>query len=150
MEQPNWYTEKDGGSWLQWPDTWTILPSQITPITNKPIQLINCNVYSMVWGEYAAPTKRWDYKNGFTFPDQEQQPEDVDMVNHPPHYTAHPSGVECIQITEHMNFNIGNAVKYLWRCDLKRDAIEDLEKVIFYVQREINRRTEDADSNTSR
>src|SRR5581483_2936486 len=40
-----------------------------------------------------------------------------DMVNHPPHYTSHPSGVECIQVTEHMNFCLGNAIKYLWRAD---------------------------------
>lgn len=63
-----------------------------------------------------------------------------DLVNNPPHYTAHPSGVECIQITEHMNFCIGNAVKYLWRAGLKGDAIEDLEKAVFYINREIARR----------
>ena len=60
-----------------------------------------------------------------------------DSVNHPRHYCTHPSGVECIQITEHMGFNIGNAVKYLWRCDLKRDAIEDLKKAAWYINREI-------------
>lgn len=63
-----------------------------------------------------------------------------DSVNHPPHYTKHPSGIECIQITEHMNFNLGNAVKYIWRADLKNDAIEDLKKAVFYLNREINRR----------
>lgn len=63
-----------------------------------------------------------------------------DIVNHPGHYTSHPSGVECIQVTEHMGFNLGNAVKYIWRCDLKRDAIEDLEKAAWYVNREIARR----------
>lgn len=63
-----------------------------------------------------------------------------DPVNHPAHYTEHPSGIECIEVTEHMNFNIGNAIKYLWRCDLKHDAIEDLKKVVWYVQREISRR----------
>ena len=64
-----------------------------------------------------------------------------DPVNHPKHYTDHPSGVECIQITEHMNFCLGNAVKYIWRADLKHDAIEDLKKAIFYINREIERRT---------
>jgi len=65
----------------------------------------------------------------------------VDLINHPPHYTSHPSGIECIQITEHMNFCVGNAIKYLWRAGLKGDdAIEDLEKAVFYVQREIERR----------
>lgn len=65
-----------------------------------------------------------------------------DTVNHPAHYTAHPSGIECIEVTEHMSFNVGNAVKYLWRADLKGDPIEDLRKAAWYVQREIERRTE--------
>jgi len=64
-----------------------------------------------------------------------------DMVNQPPHYTSHPSKVECIQITEHMGFCLGNAVKYIWRADLKGDAIEDLEKARFYIDREIARRS---------
>ena len=38
-----------------------------------------------------------------------------DPVNHPRHYTSHPSGIEVIQITEHMNFCLGNAVKYILR-----------------------------------
>lgn len=64
----------------------------------------------------------------------------TDMVNHPPHYTAHASGIECIQITEHMGFCLGNAVKYIWRADLKQNAIEDLKKAQWYLQREIARR----------
>jgi hypothetical protein len=63
-----------------------------------------------------------------------------DAVNNPRHYTSHPSGVECIQITEHMGFNLGNALKYIWRCDLKKDAIEDLEKAKWYIEREIIKR----------
>jgi len=63
-----------------------------------------------------------------------------DSVNHPPHYTAHPSGVECIQITEHFTFTLGNAIKYIWRAGLKsEDAIEDLKKAEWYVRREIER-----------
>ena len=65
-----------------------------------------------------------------------------DPVNHPKHYTEHPSGVECIQITEHMDFNLGNALKYIWRCDLKKDAVEDLRKARWYIEREIAKRTE--------
>ena len=66
--------------------------------------------------------------------------QEIDEVNHPPHYTNHPSGVECITITEHMNFNLGNAFKYIWRAGLKSpDAIKDLEKAEFYVKREIKR-----------
>ena len=63
-----------------------------------------------------------------------------DNVNHPKHYTDHPSGVECIQITEHMGFNLGNALKYIWRCDLKKDAIEDLKKARWYIDRELSKR----------
>lgn len=63
-----------------------------------------------------------------------------DNVNHPPHYTKHPSGVECIQITEHMNFNCGNAMKYLWRSDHK-NGLEDLKKARWYIDREIQRLT---------
>lgn len=62
-----------------------------------------------------------------------------DPVNHPKHYTEHPSGVECIQITEHMNFCLGNATKYIWRADLK-GGVEDLEKARWYINREIERR----------
>ena len=64
-----------------------------------------------------------------------------DPVNHPPHYTDHPSGIECIQVTEHLSFCVGNAIKYLWRADLKHDdAIEDLKKAAWYINREIERR----------
>ena len=64
-----------------------------------------------------------------------------DPVNHPKHYCSHPSGVECIQITEHMSFCLGNAVKYIWRADEKNDAVEDLRKAKWYIEREIIRRT---------
>lgn len=64
----------------------------------------------------------------------------TDTVNHPKHYNAHPSGVECIEITQHMNFCLGNAVKYIWRADLKGDAITDLEKARWYIEQEIARR----------
>ena len=62
-----------------------------------------------------------------------------DPVNHPKHYTKHPSGIECIQIVEHMNFCLGNVVKYVWRADFK-NGIEDLKKAEFYLRREISRR----------
>lgn len=65
---------------------------------------------------------------------------EVDPVHHPTHYVSHPSGIECIQITEHMGFNLGNALKYVWRCDLKHEAIEDLEKAVWYIRREIAKR----------
>lgn len=64
----------------------------------------------------------------------------ADAVDHPKHYNAHPSGIECIDVVEHMGFNLGNAMKYIWRCDEKRDAIEDLKKARWYIDREIQKR----------
>lgn len=52
-----------------------------------------------------------------------------DEVNHPKHYNQHPSGVECIDITEGFNFNVGNAIKYLWRAGLKsNNPVDDLKR----------------------
>lgn len=70
-----------------------------------------------------------------------------DQVNHPSHYTSHPSGVECITVVEHLTFNVGNAMKYCWRAglkgndaeDLRAKAIEDLSKARWYLDREISR-----------
>lgn len=63
-----------------------------------------------------------------------------DTVNHPRHYTQHPSGVECIDITEHMSFCAGNAVKYIWRAGLKSDdPVQDLRKAEWYIRRETSR-----------
>lgn len=62
-----------------------------------------------------------------------------DPIN-PSHYRDHPSGVECIDIVEHFPFNLGNAIKYLWRAGLKNpDPAEDLRKAAWYIQREIKR-----------
>ena len=63
-----------------------------------------------------------------------------EMVKHPEHY-KHPSGIECIDVVQHMGFNLGNAVKYIWRADLKNDAIEDMKKAIQYLEFEIAKRT---------
>lgn len=63
-----------------------------------------------------------------------------DPVHKAKHYNSHPSGVECIQIVEHLNFCCGNAIKYIWRAGLKSpDPLQDLEKARYYVDREIER-----------
>jgi hypothetical protein len=62
-------------------------------------------------------------------------------VDHPAHYTTHPSGIEAITICEHMSFCLGNVMKYVWRADLKNNAIEDLEKALWYLKRELYKRT---------
>ena len=64
----------------------------------------------------------------------------MDNVNKPKHYSSHPSKVECIDIAEHHDFCIGNAIKYLWRAGIKDSSteIEDLKKAIWYIQRKID------------
>lgn len=67
-------------------------------------------------------------------------------IDHPVHYNSHPSGVECIDIAEHYNFNVGNAIKYLWRAGLKKEQglsdlekeLEDIDKAIWYLTRHRN------------
>ncbi len=73
---------------------------------------------------------------------------EVDNVNHPPHYTSRnifchcdlegSQPIECIDITRHFNFNLGNAIKYIWRSEFKGKQKEDLKKAIWYLQDEIN------------
>lgn len=62
-----------------------------------------------------------------------------DTINHPTHYTQHPSGVECITIAEHFNFNVGSAIKYIWRAGLKSTStrIDDLRKAHWFIEREL-------------
>ena len=84
------------------------------------------------------------------FIDRKDREQKNDNVNHPAHYNSHPSGIECIEIARHHNFNIGNSMKYLWRAGLKSEEgmedtdkqIEDLNKAIWYINDEIKRITE--------
>lgn len=102
------------------------------------------------WDEYKGFTERWRDTSHFEMvfrkdarpglePSADGTPE-YDAVNHPSHYNAFP-GVEVIELTQHLNFCKGNAVKYLARAGLKDPAkeIEDLRKAIWYVEREIAR-----------
>ena len=71
----------------------------------------------------------------------------TNQINNSSHYTNDPSGIECIDITRHRNFNIGNAIKYLWKAGLKEDKdrklinkqVEDLNKAVWYLVDEIHR-----------
>ena len=83
------------------------------------------------------------------FIDRNYKEQKADSVNHPAHYNSHPSGIECIEIARHHNFNIGNTIKYLWRAGLKSEEgmedtdkqVEDLKKAIWYLNDEIKRIT---------
>ena len=94
-----------------------------------------------------AGAARRGFSPGGYVPAPESPPKPThDRVNHPEHYVSDPSGVECITITRHRNFNVGNAIKYLWRNGLKTSAgdplakqIEDLEKARWYIANEIDR-----------
>lgn len=65
---------------------------------------------------------------------------EVDNINHPSHYNQY-DGIEVIDLTEQMNFNRGNAVKYICRAGFKNPdtEVEDLEKAVWYLRREIDR-----------
>ncbi len=63
----------------------------------------------------------------------------IDLVNNPPHYNQHPAGIECIDVVEHLPFNVGSAIKYLWRADYKGSQLEDLQKARWYIDRELKR-----------
>lgn len=60
-------------------------------------------------------------------------------IDRPKHYTSHPSKIECIEIAQHHDFLIGNAIKYLWRAGIKNTdtEVEDLKKAIWYIERKI-------------
>ena len=85
----------------------------------------------------------------------EEKEQTNDRVNHPKHYTSDPSGVECIEITKHRDFCIGNAIKYLWRSGLKQEdgltdkqkEIEDLEKAVWYIRQKIDMLTNEVHNN---
>lgn len=62
----------------------------------------------------------------------------ADVVNHPAHYNSHPSGVETIRLTEHMDFLLGNVIKYVMRCEHKGEPLQDLRKARFYLDRKIS------------
>jgi len=70
-----------------------------------------------------------------------------EAIKHPPHYTNHPSGVECIDIVKHFNYCLGNVIKYIWRADLKGKDIEDLQKAREYIDFEIQRRKDNEQKN---
>lgn len=89
--------------------------------------------------------KDYNYKDYYNHICQKED----NSVNHPKHYTSHPSGIECIEITRHMSFNLGNAVKYLWRDGIKdvETPIQDLQKAIWYINDEINKRQKEGIKN---
>lgn len=83
----------------------------------------------------------WNYPGDWTDEGVIPKPADTtpDLVDRPSHYTSHPSAVECIEITEWLGFNLGNAFKYLFRRNTKGDLKTNLEKALWYLNREQRR-----------
>lgn len=69
----------------------------------------------------------------------DEEKNNIASAINPKHYKSHPSGVECIDVTRHMNFNLGNAIKYIWRAGLKDNKMQDLKKAKWYIEDEIKR-----------
>lgn len=59
--------------------------------------------------------------------------ESVDMVNSPPHYTNHASGIEWIDVGRHLTADWMNAGKYVFRAELK-NGLQDLQKALWYIE----------------
>jgi hypothetical protein len=117
-------TDSEVEAFLRYRDV--VLQPPTSPICRSTLLDIDLELIEQIGGVVLQPPKL--------------EPTMSDPVNHPPHYTSHPSGVGTIQITEHFNFCIGNAIKYCWRAGLKGDALEDLRKAQWYIEREIQRR----------
>lgn len=102
---------------------------EIVEVTNDPSDPVD-----MYRGEAETiPWSEWVYWRRYQV--------GAEAVDHPKHYNAHPSGIECIDVVRHMNFNLGNVVKYLWRAGEKDPAkhLEDLKKAAWYLNDEIER-----------
>lgn len=104
------------------------------------VVLTTPGVYEFMLTNNRTPQGDWKFLTPKEFLKPSGNDTDVaDMVNHPPHYTSSKAycanckeSIECIEIARHMSFNIGNAVKYLWRHELK-GGLEDLKKAKWYI-----------------
>lgn len=136
--------------------------SQIAASHNNATAYCGCPCHSIHWSVHPPICNcscRYQEIKRFVFPKPEvfksemtemakmiEKNKEKDNVNHPKHYIndksscgACGSPIECIDVTRHMNFNIGNAMKYIWRHEHKNNAIEDLKKAAWYLFDEIAR-----------
>ena len=70
-------------------------------------------------------------------------------INHPIRYNADDSGVECIDVVERLPFNLGSALKYIWRRDHKQSFARDLQKAAWYLRREAERIAREEEQQTT-
>lgn len=129
------------------PDSWMptnfkpvkgLRDGEVVEVTNDPSDPVD-----MYRGEHGLiPWSQWGYWRRYKGDAPAAVPPvRAEAVDHPEHYNAHPSGIECIDVVRHMNFNLGNVVKYLWRAGEKDPAkhLEDLKKAAWYLNDEIER-----------
>lgn len=114
-------------------DAQMIKPKHPSPIKNKDLTLPdNCI-------ENKTQSKAEPFFDAMKrFSEMLPKVEGEDMVNQPPHYKD-ASGIECIEVTQHMRFCEGNSFKYVYRADSKGNLIEDLKKAAWYAERSWNR-----------
>ena len=113
------------------------VPTDLMDEGIKYSEKIDCEAY--VLKDLEETKKLFDIQDS-DFDDFEKE---NDPVNHPSHYTGHPSGIECIDVIEANTFyNLAAAMKYIWRVSWgsKDNDIQDLEKAAWYIRREIDRR----------
>ncbi len=110
--------------------------TQTAPSIRRPFQEILAEVDRSLDAEGQAGPQAVEAK---AKPAQRPTTEPVEDAINPAHYRKHPSGIECIEVTRHMNFNVGNAIKYIWRHMDKGDPIENLKKAQWYLDDEIRR-----------
>lgn len=123
------------------------MPTNAKSIMNVALRCVDCYCLVKIQAVGEMATNQIENQlDHFVCPDCRKKhdaktKDKASSVDHPPHYTDHPSGIECIDIVRHMNFNIGNAIKYLWRHGKKEKdkTIEDLQKAIFYIEDEIKK-----------
>lgn len=130
-------------------DCFSCVAEAINNVDSDPDNIcLNCTgrIKAMEWGKGYSRSKTNEYLETVRKPHLEFDDSIIktmlagdDVVNHPKHYTSHPSGVECITVTEHMDFLTGNAMKYLWRAGNKGDKIQDLKKAIWYLERAVDK-----------
>lgn len=101
-------------------------------------RFLNASEVAVIVPNREVPLEKLGMRAGLD--DEEAESKDA-AVDHPAHYNSHPAGVECIDIVEDFNFNVGNAIKYLWRAGLKETTTyqEDLKKALWYINRELDR-----------
>lgn len=129
-------------------ETFACGPVPVERIATTPIKIHTCicSPEAATAGHWAGCPQKQPGSQAVPAPLSVALPEDPahaqkgDAVSRPYHYTQHPSGVECITIAQHFSFNLGNAIKYVWRAGLKStDVVQDLKKAIQYLEFEIVR-----------